>query len=309
MKRIINIVGFVVLIFTTIRFIPIEHRLVDLASNFVWQLFAVLAVCVVLLLIARQMKNAILFALFLAINISSLLPLYFDNFPDNKDPQPGEKLTLLQANVQAINIQYADFFQVVNESNADIIVLQEVNNAWARQLKQLDINYPYGAVVTREDNFGIAIFSRFLMDARMHKLGKSEFPSLHGTFEFGGKKMNIVASHPPPPVNDYLYALRNDQLGELAVYLNQLFGERILIGDLNTGPWSKYFEKLTAETGMRDARAGYGVLATWPASLYFMGIPIDHCLISNGLRVKSLRIGKNFGSDHLPLIVQLEMRK
>lgn len=37
-------------------------------------------------------------------------------------------------------------------------------------------------------------------------------------------------------------------------------------------------------------------------------IPIDHCLISEGIRAHDARTGSFTGSDHLPLILELEIR-
>jgi endonuclease/exonuclease/phosphatase (EEP) superfamily protein YafD len=33
-----------------------------------------------------------------------------------------------------------------------------------------------------------------------------------------------------------------------------------------------------------------------------LGVPLDHCLISNGLAVRARRLGPSIGSDHFPLV-------
>jgi len=51
------------------------------------------------------------------------------------------------------------------------------------------------------------------------------------------------------------------------------------------------------------------VVPSWPAFLFFkwLMIPIDHCLVSNDIRVVDVKTGASIGSDHLPLIVELEI--
>ena len=75
--------------------------------------------------------------------------------------------------------------------------------------------------------------------------------------------------------------------------------------------WSPYYSELVRESGLVDARKGFGVLPTWPAplKLSLMMIPIDHCLVSSELQVAQIKTGPDIESDHLPLIVDLLVPK
>ena len=103
-------------------------------------------------------------------------------------------------------------------------------------------------------------------------------------------------------------ALRNRQLKQLQTLLVDLLGPVVLVGDLNTTPWSQHFAQLLSEPRFRSVREGFGWLPTWPAMLPpFLRIPIDHCLVTSELDVLALDLGHNVGSDHLPLVVTLAL--
>lgn len=40
-----------------------------------------------------------------------------------------------------------------------------------------------------------------------------------------------------------------------------------------------------------------------------VGLPIDHVLVSEGIRIRTIRTGPSSGSDHLPVIADLALRQ
>lgn len=79
----------------------------------------------------------------------------------------------------------------------------------------------------------------------------------------------------------------------------------IVMGDLNATPWSRPFAWLRERTGLCDSRAGFGIQASFPAASALLRIPIDHLLASCPIGVRERRIGRDVGSDHLPVVVDL----
>jgi endonuclease/exonuclease/phosphatase (EEP) superfamily protein YafD len=77
------------------------------------------------------------------------------------------------------------------------------------------------------------------------------------------------------------------------------------MGDLNATPWSRPFRRFVGRSGLCDSRAGFGVQASFPAASALLRIPIDHVLVSCVIGVRNRRIGRDVGSDHLPVIVDL----
>ena len=59
-------------------------------------------------------------------------------------------------------------------------------------------------------------------------------------------------------------------------------------------------------TKLVNVRMGFGLLPSWPTFVFFkwLMLPLDHCLVSDDIRVADARTGEPIGSDHLPLIVE-----
>lgn len=218
-------------------------------------------------------------------------------------------LRLLEMNVHTANRRYQAVVDVVAEKQPDLLALMEVDRSWLDSLSSLYARYPYHIAQPRSDNFGIALFSRFpIDDLRLRRLGGDGLSMVEGHFSLGSRSITLAAAHPVPPAGPGYSALRNRQLEELAAILRDAGSDEvILLGDLNTSPWSPFYQRLERETGLRNGARGLGIFPTWPVDLAPLRIPIDHCLLSSGLRVLSLETGPEIGSDHLPLLVEVAL--
>ena len=58
---------------------------------------------------------------------------------------------------------------------------------------------------------------------------------------------------------------------------------------------------------IKNSRAGFGPLGSWPTFVPFLRLPLDQCLVSPAVEVVDCRLGPKIGSDHLPLIVDLRL--
>ena len=83
----------------------------------------------------------------------------------------------------------------------------------------------------------------------------------------------------------------------------------IVAGDFNVTPWSQHFHTALARSGLNDCAAGHGLAPSWPSQFPPLGIRIDHCWASQHWRSTDVRLGPSLGSDHLPLIADLELEK
>ncbi|MGI9015382.1 MAG: endonuclease/exonuclease/phosphatase family protein [Phycisphaerales bacterium] len=221
-------------------------------------------------------------------------------------------LRIYHANVLTDNTSYARALADIASHDPDIIILQETDDRWMQGVAALRDTHPHIVAQPRGDNFGMAVYSRLAISQHtVADLGASGVPTIIFQVMFDDRVVEIIGTHPLPPLQRPTAELRDRQLAALAEHLrNRDERARIVIGDLNVTPFSPHFKQLVARaTAMHDGRLGQGLLPTWPAEYpWFMRIPIDHCLVSDELEVMHLTTGADIGSDHLPLIVDVALR-
>ncbi len=163
--------------------------------------------------------------------------------------------------------------------------------------------YPYRAMQLKYG--GIAVFSRLpLKDSRIEYFGDGKRPRIATKCKMGDTYVNLLVVHPYAPLNKFNE--RNLELSELGAEIRAMNAPTVLAGDINCSPWSFYFARLVKESGLQDSEQGFGAQPSWPAIRNHALIPIDHFLISKDIRVVDRQVGRNVGSDHLPIIVELQ---
>ena len=113
----------------------------------------------------------------------------------------------------------------------------------------------------------------------------------------------------PGTLDQKLVAMTARQQGEFAHLsdgLSTLDGPLLLVGDLNSTPWSYTLRRFARANGLtRDARS----LSTFPLKWHFdrwrsmpAFLPLDHVMSRGGAEVTAVHTGPGSGSDHLPVI-------
>jgi endonuclease/exonuclease/phosphatase (EEP) superfamily protein YafD len=306
----IQVVASFTIILSVITLLGQHHRYIELFSHFKYQYFISSITCAVIFLFYKKYKFTMTLILVAALNFVFIAPWYIQKF-ETKLTNEYIDLTILHSNVLTSNVEFEEFINLVNQQNPDVFVMQEVNQNWLSNIQVLEKSYPYKHTMPREDNFGIALISKFpLISAKNHSSGAFDIPTILATILIKKQLVTIITSHPLPPVNYEYYQARNSQLNMIAELSKNIQGPLILVGDLNVSMWSHHYWPLEAETGLRNARKGFGILPTWPTQflLPMLMIPIDHVLISSHFEVHDIKAGKDIGSDHLPLIVKLSIK-
>lgn len=282
----------------------------DLFSHFRFHYFAFFLLMSVLCLVLKRRKILLLSTILCLANLVQIIPLYvpygvFNNgIRDN-----SQQVKIVHLNVLTSNRNYQSTINYIEERNPDIIALNEVNQSWIDNLK-LSEEYKYSVEEIREDNFGIALYSRIeLKNPRTEYFGDAGLPSAAAEFYAGDNEVSILATHPLPPVGRSGVEFRNNQFDSIVRNRNSFKESMILLGDLNTTSWSYGFQNLVKGMDLYDSRRGYGIDFSWPTTMPVLSVPIDHCLVSKDIEVLKREIGPDLGSDHRPVYVELNISK
>lgn len=283
------------------------HMYFELATHFKLQYLVISLLCFFSLLFYRQYAWLVLCVICIAANASAVIPWYLSP-KDGGSSYPDAYLKIVLSNVHAENSDYSGILMMAEKEKPDIIILLEVTNECLEQITELERHFPYKITRPRQDNFGIAMFSRIpWKKAEVISLGKADLPSILADMDVNGKKFRLLGTHPMPPVNKELFDLRNDQIEQISWFIEKQSVPVILAGDLNITMWSSYYKKMIKKTGLKNARKGFGLLPSWPTMLPAMMIPLDHFLFGPGLEVIDARTCGAIGSDHLPVFVEFAL--
>lgn len=296
--------GLILLTFT--GFFGEYSLFLDLTSHFRLQYYLIAMVLTVAFVLLRQWRWAMM----------SLIPAVINGFfifswfiapPAHAQMTPD--MRLLVCNVEKYNRHYDSVIKTVTDSGADVAVLVETDTDWTENLDALKQKYPYSMIRGRKDCLGMSVFSRFPLEAeplRTHQDNEVYSHTMKITAD--GKDFTLIAVHVQPPVSFWHFAHRSAGYQEVMEQVKSHPTPIIVTGDFNTSMWSPYYRKIMRETGLENARQGFGVLQTWPTWVpAWMRIPLDYCLVSPGIQVADVKTGNKTGSDHLPLIVDLKL--
>lgn len=298
-----------VLLATLLGFASAVHRLLEHFCHFRLQYMALGVLALVVFLGSRRWRWVIASILCLVLNGFEVVPWYLP-VSGGEPAVPAQGVRVLVANVYTANRQHARLCRVVQRAAPDVVALLEVNRRWWEALSPLRATHPHVHAVPRSDNFGVALLCRWPFVAETVFWGRARVPSIRARVQTPSGLVTVVVTHPVPPGSDEGHALRNDQLRAVADAVRRSSGPLVLLGDLNTTMWSVAYRRFADSSGLVNARRGSGALPTWPTHLPLLLIPLDHVLYTpSTLRPLSCQLGEDVGSDHLPLLAELELRR
>ncbi len=283
------------------------HSLLELFSHFRLQYLVAAILLTAAFLWLRWGGYVVLGVATIALNAWYVVPWYL---PVGRGAAADTDIRLLNANVLASNGNFEKLKRLVQDTDPDIIVVQEVTPAWIESLKSLKTRYPYTVVEPRQDPFGIALYSKLPLEATavIHAEPRA-YPQIQATVISGQDRLQLIGAHTANPIGSGGYHARNLQLDGIAALANRTPAPLVVAGDLNISIWSHHYRRLIRDSNLRNAREGFGVEPTWPVFFRPAMIPIDHFLVSRDVEITSYATGPDIGSDHLPVAVTLRLSR
>jgi len=291
-----------------------HSRVAELCCHFMVACFygAVILLCLVVfdaIAFKRRLRIAILnFVLLITVLgfvINRVEPLW-----SRVDIAPSKSnLTILHANIWGrLNFDKETFFKHIEATQPDIIFVSELTGSWSKLITyKLKDTHPYTFARPVD---GLGIYSKYPLETcDLRKLKyKSRARILTRVKHPEVGSVTFLVAHPVNPIGspNNLMA-RNEEFLLYPQELSSTGDPAILVGDLNCTPWSPYFDKLIKDGNLKDSERGFGLQPSWPCVVMPPLLPIDHVLVSQSIEVKERRVLAPCGSDHLPLLVKLNV--
>ena len=279
----------------------------DVLANFRAQYFAVLTVLGVVVILSRWRRTGMAILAVALVNLVFVAPLYVGS-PGDSDPT-APHLVVLNFNLLSTNENYNEVIEYIESVDADLVFLHEASRPWEVALEAADLDYEI--IRARSDNliFGTVILARDEVAAVSHGFAEAQPRAVTLDYQPEGwpVPVQVLSSHTLAPTTERRAGLRDAQLGFAADWAAQQEGAYFVVGDLNATPWSSSFRNLISQGRLRNSQIGFGLQPSFSAtSFWFLRVPIDHLLHSDGIRIRDRKLGPSLGSDHFPLVVDLE---
>jgi endonuclease/exonuclease/phosphatase (EEP) superfamily protein YafD len=227
------------------------------------------------------------------------------------DTQPPKKLRIFFANVRLESREKAAMLREIRDADPDIVVFVEFSFWWRNAVvhSPMMAAYSYGSGLSPDQAAGnsVNILSKLPLKSDTREwiaercVETIEIP-------IGSQTLQLVGIHAPRPMkyrdNDY-----SGFWSRALPLLLEKHGPTIVIGDFNATQYSRVYQQLKAG-GLRSAHEdrGRGHAVTWPNGQYLVPpIRIDQALLSADISCLGISEGRGLGSDHKPLILDVEI--
>ena len=245
------------------------------------------------------------------------------------------QIRVMTFNVLRSNPRRADVLAALQVARPDVLYLTEMDAGWHQALAPLSQIYPHrlgdksNLLLSRyplEDAHRVPVTFDASQSAIQAAGGamppleeslRQEWPKpeiLTATVIVDGRRLRLAGIHPPTPRTtlSVLVQRATALICQQELQTDSKADARMLVGDFNTTCFSPTFRFIIEETGLRDSAQGFGYTPTRgprlprESILPWIGIPIDHQLVSENMEVLTREVGPTLGSDHRWVMAKLQ---
>ncbi len=205
-----------------------------------------------------------------------------------------------------INLSLSDDFEIttqtIHNTTADVIVFQEYTPDWDDFLRtDLAATYPYRAVMTRIDPFGMAWFSKFPIIVA-DTFSAADIPNLLVNIELQTDVLvNMISVHTRVPSDAKAYRDIRRHFHEVSEYVDLLDHPVVIAGDLNLPSWTNEVMEFKLKSKLTDSRRDI-IPASVEGSVSLFKVPVDHIFFSRDLECTSFQLITGARDGHLGIV-------
>ena len=272
----------------------------DLLSNFRIHIATISTVLILLNVVF--LSNAMLMILLLVLLMIVIFPIasWSNKSNFNNVYEDDEQIFVASFNVQWNSNKHENSLKYIDQSKADILVLQEVTEEMRQQINEYQTSFPYQL---GEGHSHVMVLAKHKLEFVNYLIwpGKFQNRAMHAVCYLKGIKVNILAIHLQVTRTWKEIVLRDEQIETLTMTLASVHGPALVIGDFNSGIGSTVLRKIEKNTSLRSVGSLLNYLRSWPAGYGRLAIQLDHCYVNTMLAVTELKIGPRLDSDHRPI--------
>lgn len=278
-----------------------DHRWADLLAQFAAPALVSAGVLLVTYLLLRQRLNQLLAGM---VGLGLLVVVWPQWAPEGPRPEPeAPVIRVYSANVWIRNTDVEAMRRSIEDADPDVVMLIELGPEARSQADALLAGYPY-----RSETAGVGDrLERAVIAARfpIEEFGRTP-DGLHAIMVRGGTPlgpMTFIVTHLTRPWPFWPQEGQIRQVEALTNRVSTLDSPAVIGGDFNSVTTGRIGQMIRNDM---DLNAAPGWPGSWPSSLPGPArITIDQVYVTRELAVRSRRLGRPNGSDHLPIITEI----
>lgn len=272
----------------------------DLLASLRIQLALVALICGLAAAMRRGWVVALCAVVAVAANAAAVERVYLGQ---RVAPSGSARLTIGHVNMQGRPGDVAALGAALRARRPAVFVVLEPDVTFVRSLGGGVAGY---RAYRRADSSGTRVLVLSRVPLRLAPTGAA-LPPASAAFDisFAGRVLHVLALHAVSPLSPARHRLRDSQLSAAKAWVLAEHGPVVVLGDLNTVPWSAALHDLERDAYLASSSDGFGLQASWPSLAGFAGLPIDQLLTSRDLTPTRRQTRGGFGSSHHSLWVEL----